>query len=147
MSIMKLNVCVNTDCISVNRYAKHMKENGKIHIEFTAIPGAQHSALMLKKRVGKSPRFNNKILSLNFFVLACFRFGFGFCFVCFVLFSLSEQFSLNYKQENYKIFIIGEYRTLSNILCQYQEIFSICAFKWIDTQNSQDGRLYIFQEI
>lgn len=33
----KLNVHASTDCISVDRYAKRMKENGKIYIQFTAV--------------------------------------------------------------------------------------------------------------
>lgn len=42
--------CVNIDCIYADRSIKHMKENEKIHIQFTAVPGAQHSAVVSKRK-------------------------------------------------------------------------------------------------
>lgn len=48
--IKKINAHVNIDCISADKYIKHMKENKKIHIHFTAVPGAQHSAVVLTRR-------------------------------------------------------------------------------------------------
>lgn len=50
MSITKLNARVNIGCIYADRSIKHTKENEKIHIQFTAVPGAQHLAVVLKRK-------------------------------------------------------------------------------------------------
>lgn len=48
--VNKLNAHVNIDCISADKYIKYVKENKKIPIHFTAVPGVQHSAVILTRR-------------------------------------------------------------------------------------------------